>query len=82
MSYFCRNESLLIMLIKKIIPLFVLIGCLCFPLLTNAQPDPGCNPDDPLCPIDGGLSLLVAAGIGVGARKAYLAKKKNTKTEI
>jgi hypothetical protein len=82
MSYFCKNESLQMMLRKKIIQLLVLVGCLCFPLLTNAQPDPGCNPDDPLCPIDGGLSLLIAAGIGVGARKAYLAKKKDNKNQI
>jgi hypothetical protein len=44
-----------------------------------AQPgDPGCDPLDPLCPIDGGLSLLIAAGIGIGAKKAYDAKKKET----
>ena len=43
-----------------------------------AQGDPGdggCDPLDPACPIDGGLSLLIAAGIGLGARKAYKAKK-------
>lgn len=38
--------------------------------------DPGCDPLDPLCPIDGGLSLLIAAGIGLGAKKAYDKKKK------
>jgi hypothetical protein len=37
--------------------------------------DPGCDPFDPECPIDGGLSLLIAAGIGLGARKAYQRKK-------
>lgn len=42
------------------------------------DPDPGCDPDDPLCPIDGGLSLLIAAGIGLGAKKAYDRKKKTT----
>ena len=66
---------------KKIIPFLVILGCLCLPLLSNAQIDPGCNPDDPACPIDGGLSLLVAAGIGIGARKAYLNKKKDNNTE-
>ncbi|MBS1743319.1 MAG: hypothetical protein JST81_09815 [Bacteroidetes bacterium] len=40
--------------------------------------DPGCDPLDPACPIDGGLSLLIAAGIGIGAKKAYNAKKKDT----
>ncbi len=39
-------------------------------------PDPGCNPDDPTCPIDGGVTLLIAAGIGIGARK--LKSKNNT----
>jgi len=44
--------------------------------LAEGPPDPGCNPDDPLCPIDGGVSLLIAAGIGIGARK--LKSKNNT----
>ena len=38
--------------------------------------DPGCNPLDPLCPIDGGVSLLIAAGIGLGAKKAYQERNK------
>ena len=38
--------------------------------------DPGCDPLDPLCPIDGGVSLLIAAGIALGAKKAYDKKKK------
>jgi hypothetical protein len=46
-----------------------------FPLISSAQPiDPGCDPADPLCPIDGGLSILIATGIGLGARK--LVKRK------
>lgn len=48
------------------------------PLKVSAQVvDPGCDPLDPTCPIDGGLSLLIAAGIGIGAKKAYDRKKKN-----
>ena len=51
------------------------------PFLGFAQPvDPGCDPLDPACPIDGGLSLLIAAGIGVGAKKAYDSRKKASKT--
>lgn len=47
------------------------------PLKGTAQiSDPGCDPADPACPIDGGLSLLIAAGIGIGAKKAYDKKKK------
>ena len=44
--------------------------------MAQPPPDPGCNPDDPSCPIDGGVSLLIAAGIGIGARK--LKSKKHT----
>lgn len=51
------------------------------PLTGTAQlpSDPGCDPLDPACPIDGGLSLLIAAGIGIGAKKAYDLKKKQQK---
>jgi len=34
-------------------------------------PDPGCDPLDPSCPIDGGISLLIAVGIGLGAKKTF-----------
>ena len=46
------------------------------PIISMAQPpiDPGCDPADPTCPIDGGISLLIAAGIGLGARKAMRKK--------
>ncbi|HAN66597.1 MAG TPA: hypothetical protein DCQ34_10290 [Chitinophagaceae bacterium] len=57
----------------------LMLGLLFNPLKTTAQlPDPGCDPLDPACPIDGGLSLLIAAGIGIGAKRAYDQKKKNT----
>lgn len=56
------------------------------PLHSFAQ-DPGCPsdcPGNPAClpecvPIDGGLSLLIAAGIGLGAKKAYDRKKAAVK---
>ena len=38
--------------------------------------DPGCDPFDPTCPIDGGLSFLLAAGVGLAARKAFKASKQ------
>jgi hypothetical protein len=45
------------------------------PLL--AQPGgPGGDPDVAV-PIDGGVSLLVAAGIAYGAKKAYDKRKSN-----
>ena len=57
----------------------VLLISLIQPFKMNAQvvSDPGCDPLDPSCPIDGGLSLLIAAGIGIGAKKAYDKKKKS-----
>ena len=64
---------------------FLVIICLMLsmaPLDGFAQGDPGCDPLDPLCPIDGGLSLLIAAGIGIGAKKAYDAKKKANESDI
>jgi len=33
------------------------------------------NPDDADCPIDGGLSLLLAAGVGYGVKKYRDVKK-------
>lgn len=47
---------------------------LCALLLTTtiwAQPS---NPDAP-APLDGGISLLIAAGAGLGAKKVYDKKK-------
>ena len=57
------------------------IFCFAMPLL--AQPGgPGGDPDVAV-PIDGGVSLLVAAGIAYGAKKAYDKRKSNAaNTEI
>ena len=56
------------------------------PVAAMAQVDPcddplnpdvcQCDPTNPVCPIDGGLSFLIAAGIGLGAKKAYQQHKK------
>ena len=44
------------------------------PYNANAQfGDPG---DDPDAPIDGGISVLIAAGIGYGAKKMRDSKKR------
>lgn len=60
----------------KLFLLFIILF-FCLPQLGISQvSEPGCDPFDPLCPIDGGLSLLIAAGIGLGARKAYQQRKK------
>jgi hypothetical protein len=47
----------------------------------GATTSPGCWPP-PCVPIDGGISFLIAAGIGLGVKKAYDSRKKmNPKAE-
>jgi len=41
--------------------------------------DPGEDPDAPV-PIDGGVSLLIAAGVGYGFKKAHDKRKKKNST--
>lgn len=48
-----------------------------FPVLLHAQPGFGDDVDD--VPVDGGLSLLVAAGIGYGVKK--IKSKKGNKIQ-
>lgn len=62
MKKFCIN----------ILPVMVVLFLLSCPSLVFAQPGFGDDVDD--VPIDGGLSLLVAAGVGYGAKK--LRKRK------
>ena len=46
----------------------------CLPVFAFAQTDPG---DCPTCvPIDGGLSFLLAAGVGYGIKKVRDSRKK------
>ena len=49
----------------------ILVCCICLPMFTYAQPDP---PND--TPIDGGLSLLLAAGAAYGVKKYRDNRKK------
>lgn len=66
--------------------LLLVIGMIVIPAFVIAQdPDPNPNPD-PLAPnevedvpFDGGVSLLVAAGIGYGLKKAHDKKKAEKK---
>ncbi|MFN0030642.1 MAG: PID-CTERM protein-sorting domain-containing protein [Flavobacteriales bacterium] len=66
--------------IRQITALLLLLA----PLMILAQPGPPagggppCGPPfGPACPIDGGVSLLIAAGIALGGKKAYdLGRKK------
>ena len=63
---------------KKVMLVIGVLTVLLFilPIFANAQGpiDPGCDPADPTCPIDGGLTLLIAAGIGIGAKKVFKSK--------
>ena len=47
--------------------------CVAMPQLAHAQPPP---PDD--TPIDGGLTLLLAAGVGYGVKKYRDGRKKDS----
>ena len=61
---------------KKIstIQILALLAVLFLPTLLHAQPGFGDDVED--VPIDGGLSLLVAAGVGYGAKKLREKRKK------
>ena len=59
-------------ILKVLLMLIVLLA----PMLLIAQPVGGGDPDT--APIDGGLSLLVAAGVGYGAKKL---KERRSKFE-
>ena len=61
--------------IRSIIMLAVVMLVCFFPYLAMAQPpDPPPNPD---APIDGGLILLLAVGVGYGVKKYRGGRKKN-----
>ena len=61
----------------KSVHLFTAIMTIAFfmlPVFAMAD-DPGCGPD---CPIDGGLSLLLAAGVGYGVKKYRDGRRKES----
>ena len=62
----------------------VMVVFTCIPVWANAQiaSDPGCDPSDPKCPIDGGIGVLLAAGLAYGIKKVRdSGKKEITKTQ-
>lgn len=70
---------------KALKSLLIMVALCALPFLSIAQPpDPpgGSTPTcgDPFgspCPIDGGVSFLIAAGLALGGKKAYdLGRKK------
>ena len=52
----------------RIISLLVICFLLVYPMILNAQP-PSFDNDTSDVPIDGGLSILLAMGIGYGIKK-------------
>lgn len=68
------------MIVRNFFKILVLVTVMCLPAISHAQQDP---PDDPVdVPIDGGLSILLAAGVGYGVKKAYSSHKKKVKSEL
>lgn len=47
-------------------------------------PEPGCGEEDPYnpVPIDGGASVLIAAGVAYGLKKIYDKRKQNKEEDI
>jgi len=60
----------------KTIATLCFIAALIIPSLTHAQPVFDDDVND--VPVDGGLSLLVAAGVGYGAKKLKEKRNKNS----
>ena len=64
--------------IKNLFLYLFIILVISLPLLVSAQiGDPSCDPADPGCPIDGGLSALLILGAGYGIKKVRDARKTN-----
>jgi len=65
---------------RTAIQLLLLFIICCLPSLLHAQ-GPGFGDDTDDVPIDGGLSLLVAAGLGYGAKRIKDIKAKKTSSK-
>ena len=59
---------------QRILQILAVVVILSIPMLSHAQPGFGDDVSD--VPVDGGISLLVAAGIGYGAKKIRDNKRK------
>jgi hypothetical protein len=70
--------------IIKFIRILTITTLLTLPVLTHGQTptDPPPPPDDPGAPIDGGLSLLLAAGAVYGVKKYRNSRKKTNEPEM
>jgi hypothetical protein len=63
---------------KRVLVIGIVIICVSLlPVVTKAQITAfGSTATDPDAPLDGGVSLLIAAGVGYGVKKANANKKK------
>jgi hypothetical protein len=64
-------------LVNNLLKFLLILVLFSMPIIGFAQsdPDPGCDPLDPACPIDGGLSALLVLGAGYGIKKVRDARK-------
>ena len=62
---------------SKIFYLIILLMMICIPSILNAQPDFTDDVSD--APVDGGLSILIAAGVGYASKNISIKRinKKN-----
>lgn len=60
---------------KSVLISIILLVVMIVPSLLIAQTPPPDDPSDVLVPLDGGLSLLVAAAVGYGSKKMYDSRK-------
>ncbi len=64
---------------KKLVKYTFMLGCVILPTLALADPTPPpVPPPVENVPIDGGISLVIAAGLGYAAKKLHNTHKKNT----
>lgn len=66
-------------LFKKIVAIFIIVFVTALPYLAQAQPIFDDDVND--VPIDGGLSVLIAAGVGYGAKKLKERHQKENESE-
>ena len=88
----CNNMKATSKFKNRFLQMGIIFAIALMPLLGQGQdpngvPDPGNgggNPDAGSVPIDGGLSLLLAAGVGYGAKKlrSHNLKKKGEEQNI
>ena len=64
---------------RVLYPIIAIVLTLSFPILVYAQ---GERPPVHDVPIDGGLSLLVAAGVGYGIKKVRDSRKEKKETDL